>query len=623
MITKRSCQHRLLPCGPMIWLSASIGGTILYVLRVDPSVGIITTQDFIHQVSVFEWVYRSVFLRAGPLLSPDFFYPIVGVSLTSEFSLLQGLLFAALRAAGLNVFLAWNLILGLCIYATFIAAYFAFRYEGTAPVVSFWAALTYTSCIIWIFGLVNAISYRSAFGPPLAWVSLSRIRNGDSKGYWWLAVVLLLQFAAGMTITLSVLILAGVRVATDPVLRRHILGCTVACIPVVMCGLAYSQVIRLFSPLGPAADLGPAISSQIFFRLDLTNFLPFIGAISDAYARYAPTERSIEIYLLLWLLLMAMKLRFPDRLPRGHCPPPARGWTSDCILAFLLGLAVTGVLYVQIAARVVLPETVWAGTFLLWTALCCLWLRSVRTEPSAQDTQFGPLHAVTGVLLLVGLGPVLFVSGMPVAVGPLALLDLVAPGFGAIRVPTRLMVTGAFALSMMLAWLWERSWTNRTRTVMAVAAAIFCLSPANLPWEPPDWRIEDIRLDAAACPECSDKDLRKVPLPYQRILEQGKAPLLELPAGTNDGIQHDPVYQFYWVLDGIPRLNGVSSYEPPPYTRFRQEIETFPSPESIKAIRARGARWVLVHGNRYPAGEWERLQEALSIPPPPTHTQQG
>lgn len=594
MTTRCFFQHRLLPCGPVIWLSAAIGGTILYVLRADPSAGIITTQDFIHQASVLEWVYRSVFLGAGSLLSPDFFYPIGGISLTSELPLLQGLLYALMRAAGLNVFLAWNLVLGLCVYAAVIAAYFAFRYEGTVPVVSFWAALAYISCIIWIFGLVNSISYRSAFGPPLAWMSLSRIRNGDGKGYWWLAAALLFQFAAGMTNTLSTLILAGVRVTTDPVLRRHMLGCGVACVPVALCGLVYSQVIRLYSPLGPASDLGPVISSQIFFRLDLTNFLPFTGDISDAYARYAPTERSVEIYLLLWLLLTAMKLRFPDRLPRGHCPPPARGWAGDGILAFLLGLTVTGVLYVQIAAKAALPDTVWAVTLLLWTALFCLWLRSVRAEPSVQGAQFGPLHAVVGVLLLVGLGPVLFVSGMPVAVGPLALLDMAVPGFGAIRVPARLMLAGAFALSMMLAWLWERSWTNRTRAAMAVAAAVFCLSPANLPWEPPDWRIEDIRLDVAACSECSDKDLRKVPLPYQWILEQGKAPLLELPAGTNDGIQHDPVYQFYWVLDGIPRLNGVSSYEPPAYTRFRQEIKMFPSPESIKAIHARGARWVMV-----------------------------
>jgi len=78
---------------------------------------------------------------------------------------------------------------------------------------------------------------------------------------------------------------------------------------------------------------------------------------------------------------------------------------------------------------------------------------------------------------------------------------------------------------------------------------------------------------------------------------------------------HDPTYMFYQGLDGIPRLNGVSSFEPPAYRTLLDSVQQFPDSSSLDLIRSLGARWLLIHGNRYPAEEWERLQKALDPPP--------
>ncbi len=106
--------------------------------------------------------------------------------------------------------------------------------------------------------------------------------------------------------------------------------------------------------------------------------------------------------------------------------------------------------------------------------------------------------------------------------------------------------------------------------------------------------------------------------------QNGVSALLELPAGQNegnrklgiDGVVHDSVYQYYQVLDGIPRTTAASSTVPKSYLGFIDSLSKFPELPVLNAIRLRQANWVLVHGNRYPPDDWARLQKALDPPPP-------
>jgi hypothetical protein len=91
---------------------------------------------------------------------------------------------------------------------------------------------------------------------------------------------------------------------------------------------------------------------------------------------------------------------------------------------------------------------------------------------------------------------------------------------------------------------------------------------------------------------------------------------MELPkTGERPLHGHDATYLFYQALDGLPRLNGISSFVPPSYVRFAERIRTFPDSAAVETIKSRGAKWLIVHGDRYPLEDWEKLQKALDPPP--------
>lgn len=133
-----------------------------------------------------------------------------------------------------------------------------------------------------------------------------------------------------------------------------------------------------------------------------------------------------------------------------------------------------------------------------------------------------------------------------------------------------------------------------------------------------------IRYDKTACPQCETNRVTVLPEPYRWLKEHapGEA-LAELPLGLGPmplpgepaPEAHDPYYLIFYALDAIPRINGVTSFFPPDYHRLQASLEAFPAPAAIEALRSRGARWVLVHGNRYDDDDWQALAARLDPPP--------
>jgi hypothetical protein len=113
-------------------------------------------------------------------------------------------------------------------------------------------------------------------------------------------------------------------------------------------------------------------------------------------------------------------------------------------------------------------------------------------------------------------------------------------------------------------------------------------------------------------------DRRREPPPVYRWLAAlpGKDPLVELPMLDVYGLErrpafHESIYMVYSTLHWKPLLNGYSGIEPRRYVQLRELLRFFPSEASLAALRAAGARYVVVHGKGYGPNQWERLQKGM------------
>jgi hypothetical protein len=77
----------------------------------------------------------------------------------------------------------------------------------------------------------------------------------------------------------------------------------------------------------------------------------------------------------------------------------------------------------------------------------------------------------------------------------------------------------------------------------------------------------------------------------------------------------DPAYLYYSTFHWQTLINGYSGFFPPSYIRLRQAIQNFPEPPSMDAIRERGARYLIVHGEYLYGDRYDSLIPQLDRRP--------
>jgi hypothetical protein len=90
------------------------------------------------------------------------------------------------------------------------------------------------------------------------------------------------------------------------------------------------------------------------------------------------------------------------------------------------------------------------------------------------------------------------------------------------------------------------------------------------------------------------------------VRDRGDGPtaaLFEFPASAQD----DPTYLYYSTFHWQNLINGYSGFFPPPYLRLLDVMKTFPDDTSIEALRARGAAYLVIHGERLYGDRYETL----------------
>lgn len=600
--------------------------------------------DYAHPLYLLHWFHQVVFGSGEDILSPPIFFPLKGIAATSEIPVLWGLVFSILRELGTTPFLAWNVVLGLAVSATSTAMFFACREEKCSIDASFLAAILFVTST-WMgnhFG--GGLWYRSAFGLPLTWLFLTRIRDRGPSALplLGLSVSLLAQFATCMSYSVFCLLLIVIRAFVEPELRRRevlvVLACAIA--PVVAAGIGWGIISSpLLASLGIEAA-GSGLIDKILFRIDSFHLFFMFGAKDGSGAgnawpslvatSFVPDLIAITKYALLAYVLVQSRSTMIKPWKERHN-------TTRHIVMALAGIAIAEVAAYRIQSALGPDQTIpaWSGHLSAFVWLALVGIHYQATErgmlPAGATSATRPLLPTVAIATLLALGPVIFVWGQPWFVGPTTLLDYVIPGLERFRAVPKMLLIAEVPLCLAVALALDRisrprRWLLNASSCLVCAVVVLGLASGWLHvggYPYPQHSEPD-----AACPKCTANHFRELPLPnmWLQSHHSGGA-VLDLPMSEPYDISgdtrilrpryllRDPLHLIRGVQDGIPRLNGVTSYFPPDYLEFRETVVRFPSKRVINAIRARGASWVLVHGDLYRDEEWNRLRQQLEKTP--------
>jgi hypothetical protein len=237
----------------------------------------------------------------------------------------------------------------------------------------------------------------------------------------------------------------------------------------------------------------------------------------------------------------------------------------------------------------VLPGLIAAGALLCWRR---------RRWPSREALA---LAALVLAAALLAVGPEVRLMGESLAPGPFALAREL-PIFRMIRVPSRAGAFIALGLAMLAARVLTR-WQPRPAVLGALALAALAetwMAPIPMPaWS----QVVDSR--------------RPPPPVYGWLARQPPGTVVvELPLLEIDGIferpaHHESIYLVRQTHHWQPLVNGYAGIEPASYVALRDRALRFPSPESLDAFAAAGARYVVVHREGFGPNKWARIERDL------------
>jgi hypothetical protein len=173
--------------------------------------------------------------------------------------------------------------------------------------------------------------------------------------------------------------------------------------------------------------------------------------------------------------------------------------------------------------------------------------------------------------------------------------------FKALRIPARMGLMVGFSLAILAGFGASRiagrlrSRTTR-RAVLTLVGGLMLIEYASAP----------IELWAAP---------RHPPEAYADLVRDiGDGPtsvIFEFPTG----MMEDPEYLYYSTFHWQNLVNGYSGFFPPSYVQIVNAVRNFPDERSIDAIKARGVRYLVIHGEWLYGARYEELASALDRRP--------
>jgi hypothetical protein len=231
------------------------------------------------------------------------------------------------------------------------------------------------------------------------------------------------------------------------------------------------------------------------------------------------------------------------------------------------------------------PEKrLFAGALALGLVLVALWPPLDRTRVAYAAV------LVTGVVLSGGPPGVVF-----------HWLRRLVPVYRGLRAPARAAQIFLLAVSVLAA-------IGADRVLRTIATR----------WSPRRARYVGVLMIAVAILESA---VRMQPLvPAERTPAQLTDWLRNAPAGVVADFPmpvpsqvplHEAVFAYSSTFHWHPLVNGYSGNHPASYLRLLRDVDDFPSPAALQALRAAGVTYVVVHGRYYDAGRFAQITAAL------------
>jgi hypothetical protein len=177
------------------------------------------------------------------------------------------------------------------------------------------------------------------------------------------------------------------------------------------------------------------------------------------------------------------------------------------------------------------------------------------------------------------------------------LYEYVLP-FRGLRVPARMGVFVGFSLAVLAGFGTARlsGMLKSAAQRRALVAALGVVMLAEYASKPLD--LQNLSL----APPAAYADL---------VRDRGDSPtavIFEFPTSAFD----DPTYMYFSTFHWQHLVNGYSGFFPPSYYNVVESMKDFPSDVSLYAIKAHGARYVVVHGERLFGARYEEIVADLT-----------
>ena len=166
-----------------------------------------------------------------------------------------------------------------------------------------------------------------------------------------------------------------------------------------------------------------------------------------------------------------------------------------------------------------------------------------------------------------------------------------------IRVVSRFAWLTLFAFPILAAFTlaaWKRRLRPRWGTLVAVAVALL------------------VTVEALRAP-MTFTIYEGIPRIYDRVAAMDGIVLAELPFPPRELIKDNGPSVLYSAWHLKPLLNGYSGFTPASYTTYAKVMDSFPSSDSVRSLRAIGVTHVLAHKRRVPLDLLERCTHAADL----------
>jgi hypothetical protein len=165
--------------------------------------------------------------------------------------------------------------------------------------------------------------------------------------------------------------------------------------------------------------------------------------------------------------------------------------------------------------------------------------------------------------------------------------------FHSLRIPARNGIIVGFSLAVLAGFGAARI---GRREVVAILGVLLCIEYLSRP-------MSMMAIPAAPPPAYGDVLRDNAGNPTTT--------LFEFPASSAD----DPTYMYYSTFHWQHLANGYSGFFPPSYIFLVNQVQNIPDDMSMMVIKSKGARYLLIHGERLYGGRYEELTEGLKRRP--------